>query len=128
QAVALDAAARGEGRRLAVLLQVNLADDPRKQGLREADALAWVRPWPFDHLAMHGIMVIGPAEGDPDAVATVFQRGAHLFRLLREELGPGVDALSMGMSEDFELAVRAGATDLRIGRYLADAWAAPAPG
>jgi pyridoxal phosphate enzyme (YggS family) len=107
------------GARLPVLLQVNVDRDPAKAGVRPDDVeavAAGVVGLPA--LRLDGLMTIGRlAESPGDARAT--------FRGLRE-LGerlttavPGVGvALSMGMSDDYPLAVEEGATIVRVGRAL----------
>jgi PLP dependent protein len=60
---------------------------------------------------VRGLMTVGP-EGDPPGARRAFDAVADLGRRL------GTDELSMGMSDDFEEAVRAGATTVRLGRVL----------
>jgi PLP dependent protein len=122
QAEALDRACTVLPRPGAVLLQVNLVGDPRKQGLRAEEAESLARGWPYAGLTLRGLMVLGPAAADARSIAEMFQTGHALFEQIGRTREKAWDTLSMGMSGDFESAVRAGATVVRIGTYLAEAW------
>lgn len=103
---------------LAVCLQVKLGDEETKSGVAPADlpalAAAVAR---LPRLALRGLMTLPPEETDP-------ARQRRWFRELRElrdalnRAGHRLDALSMGMSADYEAAIAEGATHLRIGRAL----------
>jgi pyridoxal phosphate enzyme (YggS family) len=127
QVEALELASAMPARKLGVLLQVHLGDDPRKQGWTPAAAHETARAWKWPALTLRGVMIMAPEAIGPDRVGDVFQRGKAAFEQIREIVGPSFDTLSMGMSGDFEPAVRAGATVLRIGTYLAEAWTDTAP-
>jgi PLP dependent protein len=123
----LDRAAAEAGRRLAILLEINAGRDPAKFGcsLEEAPALlesALIRP----HLAVEGLMTIAPLSDDPDVARRAFEN----LRGLRDELagrfGIGLPELSMGMSDDWAVAVAAGSTQIRIGTALFGAREVPA--
>ncbi|MBS0458431.1 MAG: YggS family pyridoxal phosphate-dependent enzyme [Proteobacteria bacterium] len=103
---------------LNLLIQVNIDDEVSKSGCRpdEIDALADAIA-AQSRLCLRGLMAI-PAP-DPD-----MQRRSHAFAAMQalfDDLArrhPGIDTLSMGMSEDFELAIAHGATLVRIGTAL----------
>ncbi len=103
---------------LAVCIQVRLGGEATKSGADpdQLPALA-ERIASLPRLALRGLMCLPPEEADPD-------RQRHWFRELRRLLlqlndaGHRLDALSMGMSGDFESAVAEGATHLRIGSAL----------
>ena len=106
------------GRRLAVSIQVNAAADPRKRGLSPDDAPALAEAiLGLPELRLEGLMTIGP-QGPAGQTRSCFR----LLRELRDDLGKrlGVELphLSMGMSDDFPVAVEEGATLLRLGRAL----------
>ena len=75
------------------------------------------------HVRVRGLMTMAP-QGDPAAARAVFEGLANLHAQLRAGLDPAqaalFDGLSMGMSEDWREAVRAGATIVRIGRAVFD--------
>ncbi len=107
------------GRPLPVLLQVNVAGDLAKAGFSPA-AVAGLLPAlsGLANLRLDGLMTIGRLVTDPQDARPTFVALRALSERLRAEfpaLGP---ALSMGMSDDFEVAVEEGATIVRVGRAL----------
>ena len=100
---------------LNVLVQVNIDDEPAKSGCapdavaRLAEAVA-ARP----ALRLRGLMAIPAPAPDPSLRRAAFRRMRELFERLRAA-HPSVDTLSMGMSDDFELAIAEGATMVRVG-------------
>jgi pyridoxal phosphate enzyme (YggS family) len=112
--------ARADGRRARLLLEVYVGDDPGRPGFRsdEVDAaLASIAALPG--LEVRGLMTVAPFGLPSDQIRPVF-RG---LRELRDALREGhpdlaLDELSMGMSEDFGLAVEEGATMVRVGRAI----------
>lgn len=113
-------AARAEGRRVPVLLEVYLGDDPARPGLRPDDveqALLSIAALPG--LDVRGLMTVAPLGLQDDQVRSVFRRVRELRDSLRERHPAlGFNELSMGMSEDFGLAVEEGATMVRVGRAI----------
>jgi hypothetical protein len=112
--------AQAEGRRVEVLLQVNLTGEPQKGGA-PADALpALVAACAaLPGLALRGLMTVPAADADPEAARPVFAA----LRALRDRLldapgGEDLRELSMGMSHDFEVAIEEGATMVRVGTAL----------
>jgi pyridoxal phosphate enzyme (YggS family) len=94
---------------LRVLVEVNLAGDPRKGGIppEELDALIARSPFP-----VAGLMTMPPLAADPE-------RSRPWFRRLRElAQARGLRELSMGTTQDFAVAVQEGATIVRIGTRL----------
>ena len=107
------------GRPLAVLLEVNVDRDPAKAGFDpEAVAAALPELLGLPHLRVAGLMTIGHQVADPAAARPAFVALRELGMRLRTS-HPGLGAaLSMGMSDDFEVAVEEGATIVRVGRAL----------
>lgn len=106
-----------------ILLQVNVDDDPAKAGLAPADlAAAVARIGAIDALGIRGLMTIGRLVDDPEAARPTFRALRALSERIRAASGgeesPLGPALSMGMSDDFEVAVEEGATIVRVGRAL----------
>ena len=117
----LDQAAQAAGRRMDVLVQVDLAGEPTKHGAREEELAAiFEAARPAQATRIVGLMLLPPAVDDPDATRPYFQA----LRAVRDRLlARGVDAstlneLSMGMSHDFEVAVEEGATLVRVGTAI----------
>lgn len=120
-AAELDRRLQAEGRRMDVLLQVNSSGEDSKFGLPPEEVVAFVPQLAaFDTLNVRGLMTLAVASPDPDRVATCFITMAEVQRRLRELAlsGMSFDELSMGMSGDFELAIRHGSTAVRIGRAI----------
>lgn len=117
---ALDRAAARMGRRLRVLIEVNVAAEPTKVGVPPEEAAALVAAVRARaHLEPVGLMTVAPVAADPEHVRPVFRALRALRDRIRE--GPGGPAfveLSMGMSDDFEVAVEEGATLVRLGRAI----------
>jgi len=97
------------GRRPDCFIQVNLADEPQKGGCAVPDLAALIERARADDLPIIGLMCLPPAELEP----------APWFALLGKIADDhGLSGLSMGMSGDFETAVKLGATHVRIGSAL----------
>ncbi|MCB2153924.1 YggS family pyridoxal phosphate-dependent enzyme [bacterium] len=101
------------------LVQVSLAGEEQKAGVEPKDAEALVRAVEsMPHIKLEGLMTIGPFVDDPEEVRPVFRRMAELAARLRESTGLGLPHLSMGMTNDFEVAIEEGATLVRVGTAL----------
>jgi PLP dependent protein len=102
-----------------VLVQVNVAREPQKHGASPEEAAAVVRRTAaLPGVRLRGLMTIAPAVSDPDEVRPVFRALRELRDNLQGVLGAALPELSMGMSEDFEVAIEEGATMVRIGRAI----------
>ncbi len=100
-------------RQLRVLLEVNVSGESNKHGLvpgKVEGVLAAIRS--LDRLSVEGVMTMAPLADEPEDVRPVFAR----LRELAEDLG--LPERSMGMSNDFEVAIEEGATQVRIGTAL----------
>ena len=117
----LDDAAEAEGRRMDLLVQVDLAGETTKHGARE-DALMAI----FDAARtaratqVVGLMLLPPLVEDPEAARSYFRALRDVRdRLLARGVDPSMlKELSMGMSHDFEVAVEEGATIVRVGTAI----------
>ncbi len=99
------------------LIQVNVDAETSKSGCPpEAVPRLAERIAAAPRLALRGLMAI-PAPAEPERRRAAFRRMAALYNALKSTF-PHVDTLSMGMSDDFELAIEEGATMVRIGTAL----------
>ena len=108
-ATALAAAMKKTGRTPRVLVQINTGAEPQKAGVHPRDADALIAAARALALGVEGLMCIPPAEG---------AAGPHFALLARIARRNDLPVLSMGMSGDFETAIRFGATHVRIGSAL----------
>ncbi|HET7467468.1 MAG TPA: YggS family pyridoxal phosphate-dependent enzyme [Candidatus Dormibacteraeota bacterium] len=97
-----------------VLVEVNVAREPQKTGIAPEEAVALAGEV-AKHLELRGLMAMGPSHGDPTEAFTELR---HLRDQAQEKIGRALPTLSMGMSGDFEAAVKAGSTMLRLGQVL----------
>jgi PLP dependent protein len=97
-----------------VLVEVNVAREPQKSGATPEEAVELVAQ-ASRLVDVRGLMAIGPTAGDP---APAFQELQALRDSAQERLGKSLPILSMGMSGDYEIAVKCGATMLRLGQAL----------
>jgi PLP dependent protein len=102
-----------------VLLAVNLAGEATKSGVSEAQALELAGALAaMDRVAFCGLMTMPPPAEDAEASRPAFRALAQLRARLEDQLGHGLPVLSMGMSDDFEVAISEGATHVRIGTAI----------
>ncbi len=123
QLVAKEAARINKRQR--ILLQVNIGEDPNKSGftpdtLRDALGVCAAHP---QELQLEGLMTMLPYEENPEASRPHFRALARLREQLHSERGTdafhsGFIALSMGMSDDFHIAIEEGADIVRVGTAL----------
>lgn len=101
-----------------VLVEVNVAGEGTKQGVapeRLGPLLEEVRAYP--RVRVRGLMIMAPRAENPEDVRWVFAEGRRLRDRYREALD-GPEELSMGMTDDFEVAIEEGATIVRVGRAI----------
>jgi PLP dependent protein len=117
---ALEKEAERRGEPVSVLLQVNIAREPQKAGCAPESASVLMErlvrsPW----LRPRGLMTIARLVADAEETRPVFS-GLRTLRdgLQREQPTVNLDTLSMGMSDDFRVAIEEGATSVRIGRAI----------
>ncbi|HVL80885.1 MAG TPA: YggS family pyridoxal phosphate-dependent enzyme [Actinomycetota bacterium] len=113
---ALQARASRTGRSYDVLVEVNVSGEPTKQGLPPEE----LRPFldtilGYTLVRPRGLMMMAPMVENPEDVRWMFAEARHLRDRVRDV---GLEELSMGMTDDFEVAVEEGATFVRIGRAI----------
>jgi pyridoxal phosphate enzyme (YggS family) len=108
-----------EGRRLPVLLEINLGAEETKSGSppQLADALA-SSALACPHLDVRGLMAVPPFTEDPEGARPYFKRLREIRARLADRFGKAFPELSMGMSHDFAVAVEEGSTQVRLGTAL----------
>lgn len=113
-------AARAEGRRVPILLEVYLGEDDARPGLRAEqldDAVSSITA--LDGLDVRGLMTVAPLGLDDDGTRAVFRRLRELRDRLRDTYPAAqLPELSMGMTNDYALAIEEGATLVRVGRAI----------
>ncbi|MCU0292511.1 MAG: YggS family pyridoxal phosphate-dependent enzyme [Thermoanaerobaculaceae bacterium] len=109
-----------DGRVLPVFIEVNIGGEPQKSGVLPGQTrdLAEHVLSGCPHLRLGGLMCIPPYDPDPERSRPHFARLRELAERLAAGLGLGRLELSMGMSEDFEVAIEEGADWVRVGRAL----------
>ncbi|MFC2172252.1 YggS family pyridoxal phosphate-dependent enzyme [Acidobacteriota bacterium] len=109
------------GKEINVLIQVDLAGEATKSGVSEEEIpaiLEAAEPWPT--VSPCGLMCLPPFFDDPEKTRPYFERARQILQGLRTKglVPDSFDHLSMGMSNDFEVAVEEGATLIRVGTAL----------
>jgi len=117
----LDTQAGKLGKRQPVLLQVNASQEPQKHGVAVGAAVHLAEQIDsMPNLAIVGLMAMGPLNGTPAQIQSCFARTRELFEEMKWHKigGNNFRYLSMGMSEDLELAIAEGSTMVRVGSAL----------
>jgi pyridoxal phosphate enzyme (YggS family) len=119
----LNASAELLGKKLAVLIEVNVGGETAKSGIapdsRELEDLLFAAP-ELHHLEFRGLMTVPPFADDPQRARPYFRK----LRELRDQIGArrlpavNINVLSMGMSHDFEVAIEEGSTCVRVGTAI----------
>lgn len=114
--------AQATGSSLNTLVQVNIADDPDKQGLQKSEVLKFIDTLlsaQLEGLNLRGLMTIGTAGIKDDERRREFARLRKLNISCADRFGPDLfSELSMGMSNDYPLAIEEGATIVRVGSAI----------
>jgi PLP dependent protein len=119
----LDAAAREVGKKLDVLIEINLGGEAAKSGLApdssELEDLLSAAP-NFEGLNFNGLMTVPPFTDDPEGARPYFKKLRELRDAIAGRKLPAarMQQLSMGMSHDFEIAIEEGSTCVRIGTAI----------
>lgn len=119
----LDAAARALGRKLDVLIEINVGGETAKSGVAPdsptLDELLLAAPR-LEALVFSGLMTVPPFTDDPQGARPYFRRLRELRDTIAARKRPAIsmDQLSMGMSHDFEVAIEEGSTCVRVGTAI----------
>lgn len=103
-----------------VLIEVNISRDPGKTGVLLEEAPSFVKQCMcLEHLDVQGLMCVGPLTDDEDKIEGCFERMHALFIKLQNEYGDDkFKYLSMGMSDDYHIALRHGSNMVRLGSII----------
>ena len=113
----------GQGQRLRILLELNVTEDSTKTGLSPEEAQQVLHkylstpPWQ-QRLDLCGLMGMSSLQGDVDQTHREFERLRQLRDRWQVDFGIPLPVLSMGMSDDFQIAIEQGSTMVRIGSLL----------
>ena len=114
----IDKRSKRIGKRIKVFVEVNVSGEESKAGIRPNEVRDFIeKASDFESIEIVGLMTMAPYVEDPEKVRWIFRK----LRELRDELSkdfPSVKELSMGMSNDFEVAIQEGATFVRIGTAI----------
>jgi pyridoxal phosphate enzyme (YggS family) len=119
----LNSAAQELGKKLSVLIEINIAGESAKSGLppdsAELDELLEAAP-ELSSLQIRGLMTVPPYDENPEQSRPYFRKMRALFDQIARRKLPGIrmEALSMGMSHDFETAIEEGSTCVRVGTAI----------
>jgi len=119
----LDAAARALGKKLQVLIELNVGGEAAKSGVApdspELDELLSAAHR-LEALHIRGLMTVPPFTEDPEDARPYFRKLRELRDTIAARQLPGVsmETLSMGMSHDFEVAIEEGSTCVRVGTAI----------
>lgn len=115
----LDRFAEAAGKRVPCLVEVNVAEEPQKAGVRPGEVEPLIRDiLTLPNLRVLGLMAIPPLLGCSEAVRPHFRRLRELRDGIEQRLEVALPELSMGMSADFETAIEEGATLVRVGTAI----------
>ena len=119
----LNSEAEKLGKKIPVLIEINIGQEPAKQGLipdsEEMQALQHSVPR-LEHLKFQGLMTVPPFSQDPEKTRPYFRNLRELSERITAKNIPSLNmsVLSMGMSHDFEVAIEEGSTCVRIGSAI----------
>ena len=109
------------GRTIDCLLEIHVTKEESKSGWDYAELLVFVRSGGFaamPHIRLRGVMGMATFTDDEATVRADFKRLNECFTELKEHFGAEFDTLSMGMSDDYPIAIEYGSTEIRIGSTI----------
>jgi hypothetical protein len=109
------------GRKINILIEVNVSGEKTKNGVPAANASSLIKDVSaLENISVKGLMTMAPYSSNPENSRPYFSELKSLQKKIVREGNSGiqVDELSMGMTDDFEIAIEEGATIVRIGRAI----------
>ncbi|HTW24655.1 MAG TPA: YggS family pyridoxal phosphate-dependent enzyme [Candidatus Baltobacteraceae bacterium] len=124
---AMQAEAAAQEKRLPILIEVRLSDEPTKTGVAQAELQALAESvMASANLKLRGLMGVPPYFEETERTRPYFSKLREMRDALSKRLGIPLPVLSMGMSHDLEVAIEEGATEVRVGTALFGERARPA--
>ena len=117
----LDRRAKAASSKMNILIEVNVSGEQTKNGVPAGEAMELIRHIALqENLSVRGLMTMAPYSDNPETSRPYFQALRGLRNDIALEGIPGIlmEELSMGMTDDFEVAIEEGATIVRIGRAI----------
>ncbi|MFZ0491795.1 MAG: YggS family pyridoxal phosphate-dependent enzyme, partial [Acidimicrobiia bacterium] len=108
---------KGPGLAPPVLVEVNIGAEPQKPGVPVSDVQRVAGALVELGVDVRGLMAVPPLVDDPENIRSFFRDLRHLRDRISKTL-PSITELSMGMSDDFEIAIEEGSTMIRVGRAI----------
>jgi len=107
------------GKVMDVLFEVNVSGETSKYGLSADELIPVIREAAqFEGISIKGLMTMAPFVADPEETRSYFRKLREVFTLLKEKGIGQMEYLSMGMTNDFEVAIEEGANIVRIGTAI----------
>ncbi|MDP8265454.1 MAG: YggS family pyridoxal phosphate-dependent enzyme [Candidatus Aceula meridiana] len=110
------------GRKIDILVQVNTSGEEQKFGIAEAEAFSFIEELSsFSHLCIRGLMAMAPLSENEDVIRDCFKKAHELKDQIKKNFKAKniqMDFLSMGMSDDYAIALEEGSNMVRIGRAI----------
>ena len=109
------------GRKINILIEINVSGEKTKSGVPAAEAVDLIRNVSLlENVSIKGLMTMAPYSANPENSRPYFSALKNLQKnIVRDGIaGIQMDELSMGMTDDFEIAIEEGATIVRIGRAI----------
>ena len=106
-------------KKIECLIEINSSGEEAKSGVPPEDTLDFVKEVSnLENIVLKGLMTIGPWTEDEQAIREAFRKTQELFRRARDGAGETFSILSMGMTDDFEIAIEEGSNMVRIGTAI----------
>ncbi len=108
-------------RRIDILLEIHVAAEESKSGWAMAELMEYIRTAPFHsmpNIVVRGVMGIATNTDDEAVIRRDFNELRRCFEWLRPHFGARFDTLSMGMSDDYPIAIECGSTMVRVGSKI----------
>lgn len=118
-AVEIDRRTEQIGKRIECLIEINSSGEEAKSGVSPDEALDLIdEVMNLENIALKGLMTIGPWTEDERPIREAFRETKELFSRGRKAAGESFSILSMGMTDDFEIAIEEGSNMVRIGTAI----------